>query len=306
MQKAEYRYYELPQDIPVLVLTGEKWETVYGMDNIHFHNYLEIGYCHYGDGAVQLTERNLPYHAGTMTFVPKNIPHRTCPDPETADQKQKWEYLFLDADGILKTCFSDTPEKAAKLKKNLEQNVFVLDRSENNRAAELMQMLIEEAVQKKSNYKYAVLALAFNLLLFFNRQEPGDIEQRNEASDAMNYVRKIISYIELHYMEDIKAKDMAKSCELSETHMRRIFLEYTNTTPSEYLNLIRINKACELLMKGKCSIERVSDLVGYPVLSTFMRNFKKITGLSPSSWRKKALEDPENIAAYQISVFKGW
>ena len=44
MQKAEYRYYEISQDMPVLVLTGEKWETVYGMDNMHFHNYLEIGY----------------------------------------------------------------------------------------------------------------------------------------------------------------------------------------------------------------------------------------------------------------------
>ena len=42
MQKAEYRYYEISQDMPVLVLTGEKWETVYGMDNMHFHNYLVI------------------------------------------------------------------------------------------------------------------------------------------------------------------------------------------------------------------------------------------------------------------------
>lgn len=41
MSKAEYRYYELPQDLPLLVLTGEKWETIYGMDNMHFHNYLK-------------------------------------------------------------------------------------------------------------------------------------------------------------------------------------------------------------------------------------------------------------------------
>ena len=112
--------------------------------------------------------------------------------------------------------------------------------------------------------------------------------------------------MELHYMENIMAKDLAKCCELSETHMRRIFLEHTNATPLEYLNLVRINKACELLMKGNCSVESVSEQVGYTVLSTFMRNFKKITGLSPNSWRKKALEDPENIGAYQISVFKGW
>ena len=87
MQKAEYRYYEISQDMPVLVLTGEKWETVYGMDNMHFHNYLEIGYCHYGKGTVQLAERELTYDAGTITFISRNIPHRTCPDPEKAVEK---------------------------------------------------------------------------------------------------------------------------------------------------------------------------------------------------------------------------
>lgn len=73
MQKAEYRYYEISRDIPVLVLTGEKWETIYGTDNMHFHNYLEIGYCHYGKGTVQLADRELTYDAGTITFIPHNF-----------------------------------------------------------------------------------------------------------------------------------------------------------------------------------------------------------------------------------------
>ena len=107
-------------------------------------------------------------------------------------------------------------------------------------------------------------------------------------------------------MENIRAKNLARACDLSETHMRRIFIEATNITPSEYLNLVRIKKACEMLAKEKCSIEIVANSVGYPVLSTFMRNFKKTTGISPNAWRRKALENPENVATYQISVLKGW
>lgn len=79
--------------------------------------------------------------------------------------------------------------------------------------------------------------------------------EETPLSDTMDYIRKLINYMELHYMENIMAKDLAKCCELSETHMRRIFLEHTNATPLEYLNLVRINKACELLMKGNCSVE---------------------------------------------------
>ena len=42
MQKAEYRYYEISQDLPVMALSGKKWEIIYGTDNMHFHNCLEI------------------------------------------------------------------------------------------------------------------------------------------------------------------------------------------------------------------------------------------------------------------------
>ena len=45
-ENVELRYYEMPQGMPVLALLGEKWITEYGADPIHFHNYLEIGYCH--------------------------------------------------------------------------------------------------------------------------------------------------------------------------------------------------------------------------------------------------------------------
>ena len=71
MQKAEYRYYEISQDLPVMALSGNKWETIYGADNMHFHNCLEIGYCHYGNGTIYVAEKELPYHAGTVTFIPK-------------------------------------------------------------------------------------------------------------------------------------------------------------------------------------------------------------------------------------------
>lgn len=186
----------------------------------------------------------------------------------------------------------------------MEMEAYSLQK--RNEAANLLQMIIEEAQQKKSNYKYAILSLTFNFLLFFDRLNSFAHDTEFSDSDSMNYVRKIVNYMELHYMEDLKAKDFAKNCGLSETHMRRIFSEYANMPPSEYLNVVRINKACELLAHKNVSIEEAARSVGYPVLSTFLRNFRKIIGLSPSAWRKKALQNPQNITSYQISVLKGW
>ena len=181
-----------------------------------------------------------------------------------------------------------------------------MENAGSTKAVTLMQMIIEEIQLRQANYRYTVSTLAFNLVLFFDRLDNENIKFQNNSRDTLDYARKIINYIELHHMENIRAKNLARACDLSETHMRRIFIEATNITPSEYLNLVRIKKACEMLAKEKCSIEKVANSVGYPVLSTFMRNFKKTTGISPNAWRRKALENPENVATYQISVLKGW
>ena len=117
--KMELRYYKMPEGSPILALLGQKWVQNYGndIDYLHFHNYLEVGYCHYGNGIIQFAEKETPYHAGTLTFIPKNIPHRTCPVPEEHNRKQKWEYLFIDTDRILKKVFEDAPEKYKKCRK---------------------------------------------------------------------------------------------------------------------------------------------------------------------------------------------
>ena len=57
--RMEYRYYEVPEKCPVLVLQGEKWLQNYGyqIDYLHFHNLMEIGFCYYG-GAEKLSAYN--------------------------------------------------------------------------------------------------------------------------------------------------------------------------------------------------------------------------------------------------------
>lgn len=160
-----------------------------------------------------------------------------------------------------------------------------------------MQMIIEEIQLRQANYRYTVSTLAFNLVLFFDRLDNENIKFQNNSRETSDYTRKIISYIELHYMEDIGGKDFARACNLSETlcgGLYRVLL----ILHLRISNLDSVKKACEMLAKEKCSIEKVSNSVGYPVISTFMRNFKKITGISPNAWRRKALENPENVAAY--------
>ena len=60
--------------------------------------------------------KRLPYHAGTITFIPKNTPHRTCPTPEERGKKQNGN-IIVDVEEILKRGFV-----------NVQKNIFMLNR----------------------------------------------------------------------------------------------------------------------------------------------------------------------------------
>ena len=50
----EYRNYYLPNNFPVLLLTGPKWIiSPVASSTLHFHNCLELGYCHEGSGTLE-------------------------------------------------------------------------------------------------------------------------------------------------------------------------------------------------------------------------------------------------------------
>ena len=52
--KIELRYYYMPAGSPILPLLGERWVQNYGtgIEDLHFHNFMEIGFCYYGEGTL--------------------------------------------------------------------------------------------------------------------------------------------------------------------------------------------------------------------------------------------------------------
>ena len=105
----EFRYYQMPAGSPILALLGQKWIQHYGenIDYLHFHNYLEIGFCYEGQGRMLLGEEEVRFSGREFSVIPPNYPHTTDSDLGTVS---RWEYLFVDVEGFLRS-FLDTPGK---------------------------------------------------------------------------------------------------------------------------------------------------------------------------------------------------
>lgn len=90
-------------------------------------------------------------------------------------------------------------------------------------------------------------------------------------------------FIDTHYADNIDLDNISDEAYFSKFHFIRLFKKIYGKTPHQYLTVVRIEKAMQLLRADKSVSEVCSD-VGFESLSSFSGLFKRIVGLSPSDY----------------------
>lgn len=106
----------------------------------------------------------------------------------------------------------------------------------------------------------------------------------NETSDNIQYLCK---YLEYHFTEDITLEDMAAFCGLNASYLCRAFKKQTSFSPKEYVTLLRLNRAKNLLSNTDIPAYKIGELVGISNEANFIRLFKKYEHMSPGEYRKQ-------------------
>jgi len=122
----------------------------------------------------------------------------------------------------------------------------------------------------------------------------------------LTQIAAALDYVRMEYTHSIRVEELAQVCHMSETHFRRIFEASMNMSPVDYMNLVRIQKACDLMKKTNDSMDIVAQKVGFATTSTFNRNFKKFLNTSPYQWKINPGNYERKLLNYNISARKGW
>lgn len=105
---------------------------------------------------------------------------------------------------------------------------------------------------------------------------------------------EIINYIYENYMEDMKIQEVANKFNISVVELNRILLFQLEKNFEDLIHFLRINKACEMLLKSNSAITDIGVMVGYNTVKTFNRNFVKLKGMTPGTFRKTILFQNES------------
>lgn len=98
-------------------------------------------------------------------------------------------------------------------------------------------------------------------------------------------INDIIAYIQENYHKDFHLNKLAQQCGMNPTYFSRAFKEQAGMPLFQYLNHIRIKKACQLLKRTNVPIIEIAYEVGYQNISFFNRYFRRIMQMSPREYR---------------------
>ncbi len=97
-------------------------------------------------------------------------------------------------------------------------------------------------------------------------------------------LRYAVAHIDTHYAEPLHLSSVAETCDISTGYLSRLFAEHLGTSFNDYLNSVRIGAAEALLIVGELSIKEIAFACGYRDPNYFSRIFKKVNGVSPTSF----------------------
>ena len=114
-------------------------------------------------------------------------------------------------------------------------------------------------------------------------------EKANTCGETLSAKRlgASIDFIHGNFNKEISIPELAELEHLSVSRYYTLFKENMGCSPSEYMIVLRINRACTLMLQSDITVKEIASLVGYHDAFYFSRLFKKYMGISPAEYKKQ-------------------
>lgn len=114
---------------------------------------------------------------------------------------------------------------------------------------------------------------------------------RQKRPNIATKLQAAVEYINIHYDQKITVQQLCQLTGYSEAHLRRLFIEYMEMSPMDYIQKKRVEAAKELLLDDPDrSLDEISRTLGICSPSYFCKLFKQLVGITPAAFREAKKE----------------
>lgn len=254
----------------------------------HYHNKYEISFITEGSGKRIVADSIEEFHPGDLIFIGKKLPHVWIADKDTSTPSGRTlETVYLQfSDDVLPNELLLLPEfeNVKRALKLAERGMKIVDDTLNEVSRIMLQLPYMKHFERVINF--------YNIMDIIGKSESVELLTSEEYlkkrfTPSSKRIGMIHEYLMNNYKEEIDLEKLAELVSLAKGSLCRLFKAEMGTTIFEYLNKIKVDYACNLLMDKDHSVVNVSFDSGFNNLSHFNKQFKKQTNLTPSEYRKE-------------------
>ena len=260
---------------------GYPYETV----RWHFHPEYELSYISHTSGRFYVGDHTGTFTPGQLVLIGPNLPHNWISEvPAGVSVPERCTVLQFSSKSIqggieafpelgqLETLLTDA------------QRGILFSTETTAKAVPLLTALLDA---KGFQRVYKFLAL---LEILSQDQGHALLASPTFRPDTQGYqsstINQVLGYLAEHLQERLNESDLAQYAGMEASAFSRFFRRHTSLPFIQYLNRLRVNRACELLISSELPVTDICYACGFNNLSNFNRQFLAQKSVPPSQFRR--------------------
>lgn len=235
----------------------------------HTHHFTELFYIIDGKGSFIVQNEEIPVKKNDLIIINPTVEHT-----EKSNSEDSLQYIALGIEGIAFSLPEDESIGLFTYQGDQEEILFYLEK------------LLHEVKMTDEHVDLVCRSIIEILIVNVKRQKSLNVES-HKSEDLKQSVALAKHFIKHNYREPITLDDLAEVSHVNKYYLAHLFKEQVGVSPIEYLNKERIEAAKNLLETTNFSITQISESTGFSSQSFFSQAFKRETGLTPSTYRKR-------------------
>lgn len=256
----------------------------------HFHKEYELHLIVASAGKVFVGDYIGNFGPASLFLTGPNLPHNWISQIEPEQALEERDMLVNFSDEL----FNSSHPAFAELR----HLTPLLDRSRHGvefrdpaviaQAARLMQAIAGSQGLSRLGHFFILMELLAGCSHYQLLSTTTGVQLTDESSaDRTN---RAVDYIFAHYGRELTLEEVADHLGMKPTYFSRVFKQATGRSFVEFVNRLRISKSCELLADGTRPVTQVCFESGFNNISNFNRRFQQLKGMTPSHYRRLAVE----------------
>ncbi|MGN8646227.1 helix-turn-helix domain-containing protein [Gracilibacillus sp. HCP3S3_G5_1] len=251
----------------------------------HWHQGCELLFVYRGQGRVIVNQQTYDIKPGMLFFFQPFQLHKVYVEvsPDTP-----YERSIMHFDPLTLGKSLDSFPGLSKLLNRMQNSVLeeqAFDLSNNYHYVYEICEALNNSLKTNTWEEDSQLFLMQMLSCIRSNMQDKKLDTTIDKYRSLHHSERIMQWLQEHYMEPFDLEKLSNDVHLSKSYVSRIFKRETGSNLTEYLTILRIKQACQLLQMSEEPIEIISENVGLGNVSYFIQLFKRMIGTTPHQYR---------------------